>query len=664
MGQFKLDWRFYWNQLRRRLWLVIAVIVISLAAGAFQVAKTRPLYQASTQLLVQEPTESKLNPFRDPLAVSGGVYMRTQLRLLKSRSLALEVVKTLGLDQHPEFAPPAPQTESAVQLLKQWGRIGLTWGQTQAGHLLVRLQNRPPEEIAPERGVSKSAAPTRHAPGTPHAPATQDAPESASDRMAGAEAESASMPRMDPAAAQSAARSRAARLLLSRLKVNPVPLASMVSVSFQSHDPQLAVEVANTHARLYVEQARLTRFGVVQEAMDWLQGRVDDMRDKVESSQLKLQQYKKEHGIYSLDDRLPGVMQEMAALSTALTQARTERIEIETLYEQMQQAALRGAALEWMPSVVGNEFIQELKRHLAALQRDWNRLAKKYGSGHPQVTQLRGDIAAQETQIQEEVQKILASTRTQLGVLQAREAALSEQLERLEQEAHALNEKAIHYETLKREAQSDQRLSDLLLTRLKETSLSPSASSGDRFRIVDVADIPTAAINIRPSKTLTRAGLIGLVLGLGLAFGLGYLDNTLKDPEEAEQYLGFPVIGLISRSVPKRQLLKSEPGQETGLVALDDPRSPTAEAYKMLRTNLLFSYTDPPRKVFLITSSHPNEGKTTIAGNLAVVMAQMERRVLLVEADLRNPSLWRTFDVEGRPGLSELLLTEKALCQV
>lgn len=222
-----------------------------------------------------------------------------------------------------------------------------------------------------------------------------------------------------------------------------------------------------------------------------------------------------------------------------------------------------------------------------------------------------------------------------------------------------MNEKAIHYDTLKREVQSEQRLSDVLLTRLKETCLSPTATSGNRVRIVDWAEVPTHAINIRPAKTLSQAGLVGLLLGFGLAFGLGYLDSSLKDPEEAEKYLGFPVIGLISLYLPKRQLLKSSGAQETSLVALDAPRSPAAESYKMLRTNLLFSYTDPPRKVFLITSSHPNEGKTTVASNLAVVMAQMERRVLLVEADLRNPSFWRTFDVDGRPGLSELLLTEK-----
>lgn len=384
MGHLKLDWRFYWNQLRKRFWLVIFMVLISLALGAYQVSKKRPLYQASTQLLVQEPMGTKLNPFRDPLAVEGGLYLRTQLRLIKSRSLAFDVVDALSLDQHPVFLPRESQSDSMVQILKQWGQLALQWGQKQASNLIARLLPAPPE-LPSEAVVAAASSPKQEMAAGQRAsglkPAGLDAirpkgsaigPEGVSE----VEGELASMDQRDVERAQAAAKSRVAHLILSGLQVTPVPLSSMLNVSFQAHDPQLAADVVNTLSRLYAEQAKQSRFETVKEAMDWLQSRVDQMRDKVEHSQLKLQQYKKEHGIYSLDDRLPGVMQEMAALNTALTQARTERIEYETLYEEMQRASRQDASLDWMPAVVGNEFIQELKQQLAGLQRELKQLEK------------------------------------------------------------------------------------------------------------------------------------------------------------------------------------------------------------------------------------------------------------------------------------------------
>lgn len=394
MGQLTLNWRFYWNQLRKRLWLIIVIILISLAIGAYQVSQTRPLYQASTQLLVQEPTESKLNPFRDPLAVDGGVYKRTQLRLIKSRSLAIVVVQKLALDQHPEFMPSESQSKSVGFLLRQWGGDALRWGRTQAGYLIARLRNAPPEQASGKlvsRGeATKTKAATDESSGasktTGDSPArAEDEPAAAEGESPVAEGESAPPDQQNPSPAQKAAQARVAHLLLKRLQVRPVPLASMVNVNFQAYDPQLAADVANTLSGLYVDESKKGRFDTVKEAMDWLQNRVDQMRGQAEASQLKLQQYKKEHGIYSLDDRLPGVMQEMAALNASLTEVRTQRIEYETLYGEMQRASLQDAALEWMPTVVGNEFIQELKRHLAGLQRELSQLNKKYGAGHPKV---------------------------------------------------------------------------------------------------------------------------------------------------------------------------------------------------------------------------------------------------------------------------------------
>lgn len=145
------------------------------------------------------------------------------------------------------------------------------------------------------------------------------------------------------------------------------------------------------------------------------------------------------------------------------------------------------------------------------------------------------------------------------------------------------------------------------------------------------------------------------MIALGLAAGLGFLDDRLETPDDS-QHLGFPVIGYITRH-KELGAVKSY-SDASDIIMLTAPNSPTAEAYRMLRTNVLFSYSDPPRKVFLVTSSHPNEGKTTVSANLAFAMSQMDLRILFVEADLRNPSMGKMFDLDETRGLSQLLLRD------
>ena len=257
-----------------------------------------------------------------------------------------------------------------------------------------------------------------------------------------------------------------------------------------------------------------------------------------------------------------------------------------------------------------------------------------------------------ESKIDLEVKRIVQAFKIKYQVILARERALEAEIDNLKREVRDLNDKSVQYGVLKREANSNQRLGDLLLNRLKEASVSADLTNGNNIRVIDPADVPSRPINVNPSRTMGIAGLIGLLSGLGLVALIGYLDNTLKTPEEAEEFLELPVLGMIEQYRPKRG------AEQDGLITLTQPHGKVTEAFKTLRANLLLSYTDPPRKVFLITSPHAQDGKTTIASNLAAVIAQTERRVLLVDADLRNPSVHKMFGIENHGGLRERLLTE------
>jgi succinoglycan biosynthesis transport protein ExoP len=604
------EFRRYWRLLRKRLWLIIAFGLVGFTISLIQVVQTLPIYRGTVNLLIERGTP-KLALFEDIIrSNSTGDYYQTQYRILQSRSLARQVIQTLHLGSHPDFAPQQP-TSTLVQSLG-----------ARAGAWLEAL-------MAQTRHLMATAATT-----TPAVPLVAPAP--------------APAPGYDPEA-------ELVSLFLDRLQVTPVPNTHLVNLSFTSHDPRLAVEVVDTLAHHYIDLNLETRFATVQDALDWLNKRVSETRQKVESAELALQRYKAEHDVFSIDDRLPGVMEELSALNNSLIKARTERIGLETFYRQLQGNSGRAEMMEWMPEVVDNPLVQSLKSTLVDLQKTHAELSKKYGLKHPSIVRVQSQIDTVESKINAEVEKIVQATRAKYEVARARENTLLANVEKLKNEAKELNEKAIRYGVLKREAESNRRLYDLLLTRLKETSLNTELKSGDNIRIIDPAETPREPINVHPTRSLTRGTLFGLMLGIGLILFVNYLDNTLKSPEEAEAYLGLPTLGVIGRFKQPR-LNRRDARPE--LVTVLQPRSQPAEAFKTLRANLLMSHTDTPRKVFLVTSPHHKDGKTTIAANLAVVLAQMERRVLLVDADLRNPAMHTIFERGMPPGLSDLLLTE------
>jgi len=594
-----MDLRFYWRQVCQHPWLIVTLVLVSLILGGMKVVKTRPIYQATVELLIEQ-NKSRVNPFEEVITQGQGpTDYQTQFEILQSRALARRVIANLGLRSHPEFALKAPEPPRvAMQSIQNW--IGSLW------HLWSRppLTDSSSDEPTPPRGAKPS-------------------PDTA---MVNA--------------------------FLGRLQVKPVPQSRLVHISFKAYDAALTARAANSLARLYIDFSMETRFAALQDAIDWLERQVGGMGQQVETSERALQQYKDKHDVNLIDDRLPGLIREIDTLNTSLSQSKMERIELATLHKELQEAIQQGQGVEWMPAVVENTLVQNLKVRYVDLQHTFVQLSQKYGDDHPRTMQLKAKLLDLEGKIDQEVKRIVRAFKVKYQVILARERALRAELARLKRGLRELNEKSVQYGVLKREANSNQRLSDLLLNRLKETSVGADLTSGNNIRVVDPAEVPTHPINVNASRTVGMAGMLGLVAGLVLVALMGYLDNTLKTPEEAEASLGVPVIGTIEQySHPP-----GEPNEQ--LITLALPQGQVTEAFKTLRTNLLLSYTEQPRKVFLITSPHPQDGKTTIAANLAVVAAQTERRVLLVDADLRHSSIHKLLNMDNHGGLRELLLTE------
>lgn len=625
-----MDLRHYWRLFRKRYWLIILIALVSLVLGLIQGKRTRPMYQATAKLIIEQDSPKQV-PFKDVIAQEQAwEYYQTQLRLLQSHSLARRVIDTLELHTHPSFASVA-STPGPWQTLRRL-----------PGSLFASFMHWFRQPSASDAAAVTAAAQAAMR-ATPNAAPDADL---VGDHLGSLMRETA------PDAAPDTA---LVKRFLSHLVAQSVAATQLVNLRFTSHDPQLAAEVTNTLARLFIDQSRETRFAASQASIDWLTKRVSAMRQKVEATQLALQYYKEEHQIFSIDDRLPGVMQELAALNASFTEARKERIGLEILYKELHRALEQPEMMEWMPAVVENSLIQTLKSNYVDLQRAFSQVEKKYGVDHPRVVELRSQMDSVKQKIGVEIRKIVRGTKAKYEVTKAREAAHLVHVEKSKREAQELNKKAIRYGMLKRDAESNRQLYDILLTRLKETSINMDFKRSDNIRIVDLAEVPSAPINIHPMRTLLTAGLVGLMLGVSVIVVCDFLDTTLKTPTEAEEFLGLPVLGVIEQTNRKQS---PNDMSQVRLVTLREPHSQAAEAFKTLRTNLLFGSQATPRKVFLVTSSGPKEGKTMVAANLAVVLEQTGRRVLLVDSDLRRPSLHTIFDTSNNFGLSDLLSTD------
>jgi polysaccharide biosynthesis transport protein len=435
----------------------------------------------------------------------------------------------------------------------------------------------------------------------------------------------------------------------SRLKVEPVPGTRLVNLRFSAYDPDLAAQAVNALTETYIDHIRNYRFETSSEATGWLGERLREQKQKVEDAERALQAYREREGLVNIEERQGLVDQKLTALTGAVLNARTERINKETLFDQMR--SLSTVQLEAFPLVMGNSVVQGLKTELANLQRDQTRLADVYGERHPDMVRVRTQIRATEEKLRAEIANVVKSVENAYQTARQQENNLQASLDALKRDALEVNRKSIDYSVLKREVDSNQQLFRDLLSRSKETGLE-SELRATNVRINEKAE---RGVLIAPLRNMNIGVglLIGLGLGLGLTLLFEHLDNTLRTPEDVKQHLGLPFLGVVP-DVGARGTDKNVP--KPSPLILRNPKSAVAEAYRVLRTNLVFSSAESTGRVMVVTSANPGEGKTTTTVNLAASLAQTGARVLAVEADLRRPSMSQHFGANKAPGLTDLIV--------
>ncbi len=444
----------------------------------------------------------------------------------------------------------------------------------------------------------------------------------------------------------------------SRLEVEQVPNSRLVEIRWVAPDPTLASLVADTIAEEFIEQSLQTKFDANARANEFLKKQLEEMKKKVEKSEQELVQYARENNILNINDRGSIVHQTLEDLNAQMTVVEGELITKTAEYE-----AVKDTTPETFPQVLRTPSIALLEERLFGLQQNLASLSAQFGNEWPTVIQVRQQIEEVQQQLNREKAETIRRAKSDYQVAVNRKRMLERALERQKAQANQLNQDSIQYNILQREVDTNRELYQGLLQRLKETGISAGARTSN-IHVVDHAQVPAAPYSPQRARDLAMGLGVGLMIAIGLAFLMEYLDNTVKTPDDMEQSLGLPSLGIIPTisglPVANSRLLAEKTGSGGGVKTQLPVRSSPSrfrvwEAYRALRTSILLSHSGKPPKVMMITSAIPGEGKTTTVANTGIVLAQTGARTLLIDLDMRKPALAGTFGLKENQGISSYL---------
>jgi succinoglycan biosynthesis transport protein ExoP len=589
--------REYVRVLIKRKWLVFGCVAVIFGVVALATMRSTRIYDATGSIAINKSEPTLLN-FKDSANNGSDYYdptdLDTEVRILKSDLLALQVIRQLNLDKQPEFGGSGDNPNS----------LALTTDALQ------------PDS---ERTTTLLAS------------------------------------------------------FKSGLRVSLVPNTRIIEIHYRSADKNLAANAVNSLISTYIEQNFKTRFESTMQASDWLSKQLVDLEMKVQTSQEKLVLYQKQHEILGIDEKQNIITSKLDELNKELTAAESDRMGKESVYRLVESgdpdtaaAAAVSAGANGLAS--GSSLMEKMREQQADLKIQIAQLTTQFGNSYPKVVQLNNQLKEVDSQLQTEMTKVVSRVRSGYLASLQHESMLRSALDKQKQEANQLNESAIEYSLLKRDVESYRTLYEGLMEKLKEAGVTAGLKSNN-IRNVDKARVPTYPSEPNVPRNLAFALALGLTTGIGLAFLLEGIDNTVRTPEQAQAISGLPSLGMIpmgSKSnleTTARRLTVASSREAVELVTQARPQSQMAESYRALRTSLLLTSLGAPPKVILITSALPQEGKTTTSINTAIVLAQKGTRVLLIDADLRRPSIHKTLGMGPKTGLSNVLTGSATLQQ-
>jgi capsular exopolysaccharide synthesis family protein len=635
----------YWRIIRKHLWLIIGVLVLIPTLVAIYLVRKPDIYEAQARIQVDL---ENANPLLGGMSKGGSfilnsensdpVYFNTQLQILTGPGLLRKVVTVLDLEHNKDFGPSQSGNES------KWSSVRRILGLTSKVDIDPAATNVLPLTSS---GPSASAA--------------QDQAEA--ERLSGyVEALQDSL-RVEP-------------VKESRLTTHETRL---IDISLRDTDPHLAAKIVNTVAQTFVDQNREKRNETSGSTSTYLLQRIGELQTNIRTKEEELINYAKSHQILSLDANQNTVVERLEGLNKQLLIAENERKFAEAAYKASLQpgaaeALAEGGSDKDVPSATRVTTDAEMK--LTELKQRRAELLVENTEKWPAVKEIDKQIAALQKQMNDTraraTQIVTTNLATRYRQALANEDALRKAYDQQRAETLTQNEAAVNYRIIQQEIETNKTLLDGLLQRTKENDV-VMAGTPNNIRIVDFAIAEKRPVAPKRTYIVAFSFLLSLLCGIGLAFLIEYLDDSVRSMEDVENFLHLPAVALIPQVgnlKPKRRLalaakngaapsINSNASHEV-LLSEVDKRSAVAEAYRHLRTSILLSTAGRPPRSLLVTSSVPSEGKTTTAINTAISLAQTGVKVLIIDADMRRPRVHSVFNLSNSHGLSALLSTESS----
>ena len=433
-------------------------------------------------------------------------------------------------------------------------------------------------------------------------------------------------------------------LISSNLGVSPERGSRLVRITFSSPSAALSARMANAIAENFIEANLARKFDASLYVREFLEEQIAETKARLEDTERQLVAYAGDQEIITLSDSETGTGQSLVStslgtLNEALGEARVNRIEAEERWRQAQNAPLTS-----IPEVMASATYQTLMQQRIQLESQYEEKSAVFQDDYPELVELRARIDELDAQIRTAATSIRDGIRAQYQIALNQERALQNQVNGLKGEVLDLGDRSVQYNILMRELETSRQLYDGLLQRYKEVGVTGGVTSNN-ISLVDRANPPGGPSSPNLPLNLMLALTMGLTLGVIAAFLIEALDDRLTSPDDVENKLGIPALGVIP------MLERGKDPNE----ALRDIRSPFSEAYYSLRTALQFSTSEGAPRSLLVTSARPGEGKSTTAFATALNLSRVGRRVLLVDGDLRNPSMHRVLEIENSQGMSNFL---------
>jgi succinoglycan biosynthesis transport protein ExoP len=594
--------------LRRRRGIIFTSVAAFLLLAILALALSTRRYRSVGEIELQKDTRSSLGLQTDNVdvpsdALEVNMLIQTQAKILQSDSLALRVIEDLHLEQTEDYRT-------------KWSPISWAFGLFS------------PRGAPDPKGASLENSPHR--------------------------------------------RMQVLNIFHRKLTVKPVAGTRLIDVEYLSPDPQLAAAVVNHLLQGLIEKGFQARYEATMQASSWLGTQLGDLRAKTQELQAKVVKLQQESGVFAMgevdkdgkDQVYSPTLEKLQMATQAEAQAQSNRILKGAINEVVQSgnaeliSGLAGnAALGGSSSATGNSLnlIQNLRLQEANLQGQLRELSAKFGPAYPKLAEVQGNLDAVQSSIRAEVSRVAGRAHNDFMVAEQTEEKTRKDFEADKSEAEALNNKTIEYQMVKQEADQTRSVYDDMLRHLKESGLLAGLHSTN----ISIVDWGTASD--KPAKPvvlyyLFGAIALGLVVGSAAALLCDVTDTKIHDLRDISRELG-PIPLCVLPYQKELAALPPEPSlfARSPLPALDNPHSLFVESLRSLRTSLMLSRSGAPPRSVLVTSPLPGAGKSFLSWNLAILFAQQGKRVLLCDADLRQPWLHRNLDIEPRVGLSTLL---------